>query len=89
MEVQIVAVAVAADVAAAASVVALGQDADADTVVAAASAHAACQVVDVRDVVGTVVWAVRPVDQAAAGTFAFVEDQLGDVVVGCVVVAGA
>ena len=77
---------VAADVAAAASVVASVQDADAGTVVAAL-AHAAYQVVDVQDVVDTVEWEVRLVDQAAAGTFAFVGAQLDDVVAGCVVAA--
>jgi len=39
----------------------------------------------VRDVVDTEEWEVRLVDQAAAGTFAFVEAQLSGVVAGCAV----
>jgi len=82
-----VVVALADVVAVAAAFAASVPGADADIVVAA-SAHAACQVEDVRDVVDTVVSEVRLVDQAAAGTFASVEDQLNDVVVECVAAVG-
>jgi hypothetical protein len=83
-------VAVAADVVAAvASADALDQDADADAeTVVVALAHVACRVEGVQGVVVDIVeWVVRLVDQAVADTLAFVEGRLGDVVVGCAVVA--
>jgi len=85
VEVRIVVVVAADVVAAVAAFAAPVQGADADIVVAE-WAHVAYQVADVLGVVDTVVSEVRLVDQAVVGTFAFVEAQLDDVVVGCVAV---